>query len=46
MPITFSTYVKDYRAVYRNPEILGEGRYDLERIIRLFEEANRVGTSL
>ena len=26
-----------------DPETLGEGRYDLERNMRLFEEANRVG---
>ena len=46
MPIALSTCVKDYLAVYRNPKIVHEGRYDLVRIIRWFEEANRAGTSL
>jgi hypothetical protein len=44
MPIALSTCVKDYPAVYRNPKILREGRYDLVLIICVFEEANRAGT--
>jgi hypothetical protein len=46
MPIALSTCIKNNPAVYRNPEALREGRYDLERNIRLFEEANRARTSL
>jgi hypothetical protein len=46
MPIAPNTCVKNYPAVYRNPETLCEGCHDLARNIRLFEAANRAGTSL
>jgi hypothetical protein len=39
MPIALSNCIKNYPSVYRNPETLREGRYDLERNIRLFEKA-------
>jgi hypothetical protein len=46
MPIAFGTRVKDYPAVYRNPQILRQRRYDLVRIVCSLEEANRAGTRL
>jgi hypothetical protein len=39
MPIALINCTKIYPAAYRNPETLREDRYDLERNIRLFEEA-------